>query len=76
MLHIVTGCRSAHTPCINPQIGLLVGRSGKSGRDTMLLWLPTPHVSAYILVTYIQAFCCKHKHPSLVLEMHRVTQFQ
>ena len=32
------------------QIGLLVGRSGSSGRDTVLLWLPTPHVSGHSAV--------------------------
>ena len=36
------------------QIGLLVGRSGNNGRDTVLLWLPTPHVSVHNAVKHLQ----------------------
>ena len=40
--------------CCFVQVGLLVGRSGNNGRDTVLLWLPTPHVSVYIAVKHLQ----------------------
>ncbi|KAL3139847.1 hypothetical protein ABBQ38_004145 [Trebouxia sp. C0009 RCD-2024] len=29
--------------CIFVQVGLLIGRSGNSGRSAVLVWLPTPH---------------------------------
>lgn len=32
--------------CILVQVGLLIGRSGNNGRNTVLVWLPTPHVSS------------------------------
>lgn len=32
--------------CIFVQVGLLIGRSGNSGRSAVLVWLPTPHVSS------------------------------
>ena len=35
------------------QVGLLVGRSGNNGRDTVLLLLPTPHVSVHNPVKYL-----------------------